>query len=165
MAGVEDEWVASGAPRRGWAGVAATCIVLVAAIAAVGLAQTSAGRTVLRKAGLAERARPFTELYFLHPRHIPLEVIKQSPRQTVSFVIRNQEHSRRTYPWRIATKGSAPAASGTVTLDVGHWATIVRKVRVDCSARRAYEQVTLPTSGETIGYWLTCRSVVPAKKR
>ena len=103
-----------GAPRRHWAGMAATCIVLIAAVAAVSLAQTSSGRTVLRKAGLAERARPYTELYFANPRHIPLEVIKQSPRQRVSFVIRNQEDRRQTYRWTIGTKGSPPEASGTV---------------------------------------------------
>src|SRR6201999_3727112 len=62
--GVDSEWVDRGAPRRSWFGVAATCAVLVAAIASVGLAQTSAGHTVLRRAGLAEQARPFTELYF-----------------------------------------------------------------------------------------------------
>jgi hypothetical protein len=163
--GIEDDWVAGGAPRRHWAGVAATCMVLIAALAAVGLAQTSAGRTVLRNAGLAERARPYTELYFADPRHIPLEVIKQSPRQRVSFVIRNQEHHRRTYRWTIGTKGSPPEASGTVSLYVGHWATIARKVRVDCTGRRAYEQVSLPDQSETIGYWLSCRSLIPARKK
>lgn len=163
--GVEDEWVAHGAPRRHWAGMAATCLVLIAALAAVGLAQSSSGRTVLRKAGLAESARPYTELYFANPRHIPLEVIKQSPRQRVSFVIRNQEHRRQTYRWTIGTKGSPPEASGTVDLYVGHWATIARTVPVDCTGKRAYEQVSLLGRGETIGYWLSCRSLTSAKKR
>jgi hypothetical protein len=163
--GVEDDWVTGGAPRRHWAGIAATSLVLIAALAAVGLAQTSAGRTVLRRAGLAERARPYTELYFADPRHLPLEVIKQSPRQRVSFVIRNQEHRRQTYRWTIGTKGSPPEASGTVSLYVGHWATIARKVRVDCTGKRAYEQVSLPGQGETIGYWLSCRSLTPATKK
>jgi hypothetical protein len=162
---VDSDWVVNGAPRRSWVGVAATCTVLAAAVAAVGLAQTSAGHTALSKAGLTEPARPFTELYFLHPRHLSLYVIKPSPHQTVAFVIRNQEHRRQTYSWTIGTKGSPAAASGTVSLDVGHWATIARKVRVDCTANRVYEQVTVPTSGETIGYWLACRSPTPAKKR
>jgi hypothetical protein len=80
-------------------------------------------------------------------------------------VVRNQEHRQQTYSWTIGTKGSAPAASGTVRLYVGHWATIDRRVRIDCTGRRAYEQVSLTGRGETIGYWLTCRSLAPTKKK
>jgi hypothetical protein len=146
-------------PQRSRLGILATCSLLALALAGVLLAQTTGGKTILRHAGLYQQPTPFVELYFLHPQRLPIAAIRPRPRQDVSFVIRNEQHEPGTYSWTIATKGSAAAATGHVMLRVGKQAMISRLVRVNCSASRAYVQVTLLAPRETIGYWDSCRAL------
>jgi hypothetical protein len=138
-------------------------IALVAAVAlAAGIAQTSFGHEVLRKAGLIEEPTGYTSLAFLDPR---LNVIENlSSRQgsvPVSFEIHNATNSPRYYHWSVllVQRGRTHSiAAGGVHVASGRGAAITRSVNIFCRRGRVRVVVKLTSPAEFIDAWMSCYS-------
>jgi hypothetical protein len=138
-------------------------IALLAAVAlAAGIAQTSFGHEVLRKAGLFQEPTSYTSLAFLDPR---LNVIENlSSRQVpvpVSFEIHNSTGVPRYYRWSVLLMQSGrthSVAAGGVHLTSGRGAAITRSVNISCRQGRVRVIVKLVSPAEFIDAWMACYS-------
>ena len=138
-------------------------IALVAAVAlAAGIAQTSFGHEVLRKAGLFEEPASYTSLAFVDPQ---LNVIENlSSRQVpvpVSFAIHNSTGVPRYYRWSVLLVQSGRTrsmAAGGVHVASGREAAITRSVNISCRKGRVRVIVKLVSPAESIDAWMACYS-------
>jgi hypothetical protein len=137
---------------------AAVLALLALVAAAVVLAQTSAGRTLLRRAHISQPPMGFVQLSFRDAGALPDYTVSAHGRKRIVFELTNNEHDARSLRWTIATRGDRPAASGTLRLKAGETKTLRRTVRIRCTRRRVYEIVRLADPSESIGYWMSCPS-------
>jgi len=129
------------------------------AAAAAGLAQTPAGQTMIRKAGLDPAPAGFTALAFTSPRSLPASLRSRKPAVPVSFLIRDVSGSPRQYQWQILLvrrRRSLRMASGTVAIPAGHTATIGRTVPASCVGRQVELEVRLVAPAEAIDFRAAC---------
>ena len=146
-----------------------TVVVLAMIVIGTGLAQTSTGRHVLGRAGLAQPAEPYTELYFPHPATVVSASASGIRKSRVAFVVHNVRHARTRYAWRIVIRPRGRTYSGAVSVPVGQRSTVVRRIQINCRSHgrghrgadvhaRRHVRVSLPGVAESIGYWVSCRA-------
>jgi hypothetical protein len=129
----------------------------VVAVALVGAAQTSAGKSVLRGAGLMSGPERYTELAFARPSKLP-GALPARGRMSVAvpFTLRNAEGASRTYRWTIEAGGNI-LARGRVSAAPGERAVIRRRLSLGCRGARTRVEVRLAAPSESIGFWARCR--------
>lgn len=146
-----------GSWRFQWLGVA---VVAALALAAVGIAQTAAGRSVLRSAGLTAKPSRYTELSFARPMLLPEKFPHGRFKVTAPFTIHNAGDTPRTYHWtveEIASGRTTAIAHGRVTEDPGIRRAANPRMWLHCSGReRVRVQVRLQDPAESIGWWARC---------
>ncbi len=147
-------------PAVKWRG---TLAVLVLVVLAVGIAQTSAGHSLLRKAGLFEQPASYASLAFQHPQSPPqLSARADVP---VSFVISNVGNTPHTYQWILSlAQGSLDrhVATGSIRLAPGNRAVLTRTAHVVCTQQRVNLVVSLAHPAESIHAWATCPAPTPS---
>jgi hypothetical protein len=147
----------TGSWRFQWLAVA---IVAAVALAAVGVAQTATGRSLLRKAGLSSPPARYTELAFAHPTLLPEKFPHGRFKVTAPFTIHNVSGARRTYRWtveEIAGGRSTKIRRGKITLDPGIRRGANPRMWLHCTGpHRVRVQVRLDDPAESIGWWATC---------
>ena len=74
-------------------------VIVAAAALAAGLAQTSAGHSLLQAAGLYEEPASYTSLAFTHPQSLPTHLSPAATRVNLSFTVSNASADSRTYHW------------------------------------------------------------------
>jgi len=148
---------------------ALVCAVVLVAISAAGVAQTSAGRSLTNSIGLSAPSEPYSELYFVEPR--AFAELTEKPHlgavhTTVVFAVRNREHRTVSYAWTLAV-GSRNAAAGTLVARPGASGVVEQEVTVTCKTRRQTAAgsastaqvpvtVTLARPREAIDYLVDC---------
>lgn len=133
--------------------------LIAAAVAVTGLAQTAAGHSLLRRAGLFQPPTSYTELAFSHPESLPAQLASPRTPIDVGFGIHNASQSPRTYHWsivlvrqgrtRIKAAGVAQVApQGRVTVD--------RSVTAQCIGGGVRVEVRLAAPRESIAFLTAC---------
>jgi hypothetical protein len=138
-----------------WSAVAVVALIL----AAIGFAQTGAGRAALRSVGLAGHAQSYTALYFASPGQLPSRLYSQEALLSAPFVIRNQSSSAQRYGWRIVAAADGrqnQLASGHSTVVSGGTTTVVWQRLASCVGGRLRIEVRLSAPRESISFWTTC---------
>lgn len=141
-------------PRR----PAALVLLLVVLILLALAAQTAAGKSLLRHAGLIGGRDAYTALAFENPRNLPAD-LRGHPKLRVGFTLRNAEGGPRTYRWTIFSqtrRGSRKLASGSVFAAKGTLARAGARIRIPCSGDRVRVNVRLAEPAESIGFWTHC---------
>jgi hypothetical protein len=133
-------------------------LVFVVALAA-GIAQTSAGRAMLQKAGLLTVPTSYTSLSFQRPQDLKEELGSKRTDLGVSFAIHNVGAVARDYQWSVLlTQGSRTrsVAAGNVRIASGHGKAITRSVKIVCSRGQVRIAVKLIRPAEFIDAWMAC---------
>ena len=135
--------------------------VIAAAALAVGLAQTSAGHSLLQAAGLYEEPASYTSLAFTHPQSLPTHLSPAPTRVNLSFTVSNASADSRTYHWSMVldrTGHTDRLAAGIVRVPAGDRATVSRTVRASCAGGQARMTVELTAPAESIDFLAACSS-------
>jgi hypothetical protein len=138
-------------------------LVILVAFAA-GIAQTSAGRSMLRKAGLLANPTSYTSLAFQRPQDLREQFDSKRVDFGVSFEIHNVGSFSRDYQWSVLlTQGSRTrsVAAGSVRIASGRGKAISRSVKVVCSRGQVRIAVKIVQPAEFIDAWVACS---PSKK-
>ena len=133
--------------------------VAILVIAAVGLAQTRAGRGILVRAGLLDPPATYTALAFTDPQALPLQLASGRAAIDVSFVIKNVSPSGKAYQWSISVvrnQRSRDVTAGSVMAAAGGQATVTRTVTTSCVGGRVQVVIRLAAPRESIDFWSTC---------
>jgi hypothetical protein len=156
-----------------------TCAVLLAALAAVAVAQTTTGARVTHSAGLSAPAEPYTALSFTDPTAIGN--LDQWPHPgtalvPVEFSLSNHEGRSMSYRWTITVAANIRDTGDTV-VPRGSAADVSRRVRVRCasvtssasprrhgragassSPAQVQVVVSLAQPQHSIDYWVQCHA-------
>jgi hypothetical protein len=140
---------------RSWVALA----VLVPIMA--GLAQTGAGHSALRAAGLAAPPASYVALSFTDPQALPAQLHSKVSTVKVSFVIHDTPGApvSRIYRWSVLVSqagSTLPAAAGQVRVPAGGERTIRTTVLTTCTAPRLRLAVQLASPAESIDFWAAC---------
>ncbi|HUO73256.1 MAG TPA: hypothetical protein VMU39_20975 [Solirubrobacteraceae bacterium] len=140
-----------------------TALLISAVVAAIGLAQTSAGRSVVRTLGISAASQPFTELYFPQPGEIARlgeRPHRSGERDNVAFVIHNNTHGTLNYPWSVYVGDGPPRFTGVAQLGAGQRVTTRQRVEIRCGRRLGVikVRVVLAYTSDEISFWVTCRA-------
>jgi hypothetical protein len=133
-------------------------MVAVAALAA-GLAQTSAGHSVLRQAGLYEEPASYTSLAFADPQSLPAYLSPVPTQVSVPFVVTNTSERPRSYHWSIALERAGRTedlAAGEVQVQAEDSATVTTTVGAECAEGQARMTVQIGAPAESVDFWLAC---------
>jgi hypothetical protein len=136
-----------------WRGAILCAAVVLAALA---FAQSGAGRSLLRDAGVAGAPERYTELSFARPSKLPGKLLPGQRRVSLSYVLHNVEGERRDYRWTVAAGGTR-LAHGTTSAAPGERVVIRRTVTVPCRGARTRVEVRLARPSQAIGFWAACR--------
>jgi hypothetical protein len=136
--------------------------ILVPVIA--GVAQTGAGQSLLRSAGLAGPPTSYVALSFRDPQALPARLATPYAAIHVSFVVHNVSASpaARMFRWsvRLTETGSRlTAAAGRVLVPGGAERTVTATVQTACAGGRLQLVVQLARPAESIDYWMACPAV------
>lgn len=146
-----------GSWRFQWLAVAA---LVAAALAAIGVAQTAAGRSVLRSAGLAGSPPRYTELAFAAPMYLPEKLPPKRVPIHAPFWVHNVEGASRTYHWTFTERdgtGRTVLARGSLTLASGARRRLNPQLHVACRvSKRARLELRLDSPPRSIGWWADC---------
>jgi hypothetical protein len=133
------------------------------AVAALGLAQTGPGQSLLEDAGLRGGAgQGYTELAFATPARLPRDL---AAARTVAFTVHNAEGADRRYGWTLRLR------DGQASTDVGHGelalaedgrGTVAARLPDVCAGatRRTKYQVSVALDTpqrQTIAFYAACR--------
>jgi hypothetical protein len=142
-------------------------LAIVAAVAlAVGLAQTSAGHSLLRGAGLYEEPEGYTSLAFTDPQSLPTRLSSNPARVRMSFAINNASADPRSYHWSIELERTGHdyrLAAGAVEVPAGNRASVVRSVKAYCVQGQARMTVKIAAPAESVDFLMACSSRKEAK--
>jgi hypothetical protein len=146
---------------RGWRLQWLVAGLLVAlALAAVALAQSSAGRSTLRRFGLANAPPRYTELSFSWPTKLPKYLLDGRSRHVVPFSVHNSEGRDLTYRWTVSeTAGGRTSrlAAGSTFIAAGDRTAVAPRFDVACAGSgRVRVVIDLPDQSESIGWWAQC---------
>jgi hypothetical protein len=147
----------SGRWRLQWlaAGLLAALIV-----AAVGLAQTAGGKSVLRKAGLVDKPARYTELSFAHPQLLPEKFPDGRFKIHAPFIVHNNEGRGYTYHWvvlEIDGRTTKRVASGASHGAEGETFPVNPTMKLECThAGRVHVSVQVQRPARSIGWWADC---------
>jgi hypothetical protein len=139
----------------GWIAIVASLSIGAA------VAQTGAGRALLRSAGLSSPSGSYTALSFATPQALPARLESRVVSIPVSFVIRNASGSSSVYHWVILlshTGTSLAAAAGQVRVPHGAKTTVKTTIRTVCAGGRLQLTVHLADPAESIDFWTACWS-------
>lgn len=152
-------------PRRADSVTGRSLIILVAIVAAVavavGLAQTSAGHSLLREAGLHEEPASYTSLAFTNPQSLPTRLSPAPSRVRMSFAVSNASADPRTYHWSVVlqrTRHTYRLAAGEVRVSAEDRVTVVRTVTASCTTGQVRMTVRIATPAESIDFLVACSS-------
>jgi hypothetical protein len=143
--------------RAWWSAVAVVAVVL----AAVGIAQTAAGRAVLRAAGLAADPPGYTSLSFASPSQLPSQLYSRNALLSAPFVIRNSAPAPHRYRWQILERRNGrrrALLTGQTAVAGGGSTTVQWQVFTACAGGRLQIEVALTSPRESIAFWATCLS-------
>jgi hypothetical protein len=144
-------------PIKGNLGIAVAIVAVL--LFALSLAQTAAGRSVLRAAGLYRGSSAYTSLAFSNPQSLPPRLSTTHTKLAVSFVIGNVSTTPHRYQWSVFLNHGGHAsrlAAGGTQVPSGGSATVSRRVTVSCSSGRARVVVKLADPAESIDFWAAC---------
>lgn len=140
----------------GWPALAVLVAILVAGALA---AQSAAGRSVLRHAGLQHDPQRYTELYFERAGRLPPEANAGAILKP-AFEIGNREGGARRYRWTVSERTERGHAvrslRGTTPVAAGDTRRVAPSLRLSCPGSRARIEVRLSSPRESIGYWVKC---------
>lgn len=140
-----------------WNWVALAVLVPVMA----GVAQTGAGQSLLRSAGLAAPPTSYVALSFRDPQALPARLASPVAAVRVSFVIRSVSASpaARVFHWSIQLREAGSrltVAAGQVPVPGGAERIVSTTVLAACSGGRLQLAVKLARPAESIDYWTAC---------
>jgi hypothetical protein len=139
---------------------ASIAVAIVAVLTLVlGLAQTSAGRSVLQAAGLYRGPAAYTSLAFSNSQSLPASLPATGTKLAVSFVISNVSTSPRRYQWSVLLNQrghTSRLAVGGTQVPANGRATVSRRVTVSCSSGQARLVVKLADPAESVDFWAAC---------
>ena len=133
--------------------------VVAAAALAAGLAQTSAGHSLLGRAGLYETPASYTSLAFVDPQSLPTRLWPAPTRVSVPFTVTNASAGPRGYHWSIVLDRAGHSyrlAAGELRVPAGDRATVAGTVTASCATGPARLTVLLAAPAESIDLWLAC---------
>ncbi len=128
-------------------------------VAAVGFAQTSAGKAVLRDTGVSGSPPAYTALSFASPKYLPVQLYSREALLPVDFVIKNESGTAHQYHWQVVEIRNGRAkevASGLAAVQSGAATTISRNVLASCASAKIGISVRLKAPREAIEYWSRC---------
>ena len=131
---------------------------VLAALALLGFAQTSAGANALEALGLAEPPERYTELAFIDAEGLP-DYVTGTDTVEIAFEIHNHEGERRDYHWVLDAEGAGTVtnlASGSTALRDGAATEVRRSVTLRCSQGRLTLRARLLDPRELISAAMTC---------
>ncbi len=146
----------------------AAVAVLALIVLAVGIAQTSAGHSLLAKAGLFAQPVSYTSLAFQQPQSLPAQLTSRRASVPVSFVIANEGHAPRTYRWTLSLgQGTLTRrmATGSIRLASGQRSALTRVAQVACTGQQVSLVVSLAYPAESIHAWATCPPATRSSSR
>jgi hypothetical protein len=135
--------------------------LLVAVVLSIGVAQSAAGQSVLRSAGLKADPERFTELALSEPDRLPDQVDQEAVVLTPGFTIGNQQGEERTYHWQIVRhvegeRRDTVLNEGRNRVPAGRTFAIRERVQLACPAGRVRLEVRLVEPERKIGAWIRC---------
>jgi hypothetical protein len=148
--------------------LALTGAVLAVIIALAALSGTSHGRRVAASLGIRTQSEPYTAISFTEPKTLGSAGVLYDGihvHDRLSFRIRNEEHRRITYRWRVSFSPAWRVHQGSVTVGSGQAAIITRRVLIPCNEpvgiagskpSRVQVRVQVSPSEETIDFWQHC---------
>jgi hypothetical protein len=129
-------------------------------IAAVGLAQTATGTSLLRKAGLTEPPPRYTELAFAHPTLLPEKFPDGVFKIRAPFTLHNAEGRDYTYHWivqQIDGKQARTVAGGASHATADETLPVNPRMKLDCRhPGRMKVIVRIQRPDRSIGWWGDC---------
>jgi hypothetical protein len=134
-------------------------VIVAAAALAAGLAQTSAGHSLLQAAGLYAEPANYTSLAFTDPQSLPTHLSPAATRVNVSFTVSNASANSRTYSWSMVLDRAGHTnrlAAGVVRVPAGDRATVSRTVGASCAGGQARMTVELTAPAESIDFLAAC---------
>jgi hypothetical protein len=135
-----------------------TLIVLAVALAA-GLAQTSAGTFLLRKAGLVAAPAGYTSLAFTDPQSLPTRLAQARSQVRISFTVGNASADPRSYYWTIAADRAGHAtslAAGDVRVPAHGSTAVTRTVTARCAGGQVRITARLAAPAESVDFQAAC---------
>ena len=138
--------------------IAAAVTAAIVVLATV-LAQTAVGKSVLRDAGLLASPQAYTELEFVEPAKLPVQITPGTHRLRIPFRIHNVEDGARTYRWSvdmISDGHTRRLAGARQDLAKGQSRYLHPRVPLSCSGGRVRIEVRLADPVQSIGYWVKC---------
>src|SRR4051812_7287779 len=134
-------------PSRSTGRVLGAAMVAALVVGAAVVAQTAAGRSLLRDAGLTSPGEHYTELAFARPAQLPKELPRGRSELRAPFTLHNVEGGRREYRWTLTAlrDGQAPAPldSGAVEMAAGNRAYVRTRGRIECAGGRTRIELRL----------------------
>jgi hypothetical protein len=132
-------------------------------VTAASLAQTPAGHTVLRQAGLDTAPPAYTALSFAKPQSLPERLPSPHTSLHVPFTIHNDSSGTRSYQWsltaaRIGNAGGLAShpVSRTIALLPGGTVTMDPVLRLTCHGGQIRVTIRLASPAESIDFLSRC---------
>jgi hypothetical protein len=148
--------------------LALTGTVLAVVVAIAVLSGTSQGRRVTAALGIRTQSEPYTAISFVDPRTLGTAGVTYHGihvHDRISVRIRNEEHHRITYRWRVSFLPAWRIHQGSVTIGSGQMAIVTTRVLLPCNEpvgpggskpKRVMIRVQVSPSGDEINYWKAC---------
>jgi hypothetical protein len=133
--------------------------LLAAVVAVTALAQTAAGQSLMRSAGLAHAPAASTALAFTDPGALPASLPAGHVGLTVSFAIHNASESAASYRWTVEAvygKQHRRAASGQTDILPNQTKAETRQVTTFCPRGQLEIVVRLAAPAESIHFRAAC---------
>jgi hypothetical protein len=133
--------------------------LVVIAMVIAGLAQTSAGRAAMSKAGLTSAPPKYVALSFAQPEGMLSQLFSAESLLDTSFMITNRTGASRRFRWTMVEEqhgNTRQLGSGQVALSSGGHATVPEQVMTNCTGGVLHIVVRLRAPRESITYTPTC---------
>ncbi len=140
-------------------GLTALAVAAGLVVAAVGLAQTSPGHSLLREVGLYAEPATYTALAFTDPQSLPSHLPAAPAPVAVSFAVSNVSPDPHSYSWSIVLEAAGQTsrvAAGEVGVPAHGHATVTRTVTASCPGGQAVMAVRLVAPAESIDFQAAC---------
>ncbi|MGO9780195.1 MAG: hypothetical protein ACLPQY_10585 [Streptosporangiaceae bacterium] len=140
-------------------GLTALAVAAGLVVAAVGLAQTSPGHSLLREVGLYAEPATYTALAFTNPQSLPSHLPAAPAQVAMSFGVGNASPGPQRYSWSIVLEAAGQTsrlAAGDVGVPAHGHATVTRTVTASCPGGKAVIAVRLAAPAESIDFQAAC---------
>lgn len=132
---------------------------LLGLVAAIALAQTPPGHSLLRLAGLVKPPASYSALYFTDPAGLPATLPSGHVAVNVSFAVRNAAQSANSYRWTVELMHGGKrlsTASGTMTVPAGGTEAEKKPMTTVCRSGVLDVIVRLAAPAESIHFKAVC---------